>query len=197
MKIRDSGMPEEPLWGSFFSPETILTKLDLTAQSRDVVEFGCGYGTFTVAAAEITNGNVYAFDIDANMIEGTNQKVSRLRMTNVHLNQRDFVADGTGLESESMDYAMLFNILHAEDPMVLLRESFRVLAPGGKVGIIHWNYDADTPRGPVMEIRPRPEQCQKWTVAAGFDLIVPLIDLPPYHYGMVGQKAIDDGAGIS
>ena len=188
MKIRDSGMPEEPLWVSFFSPETILTKLGLTAQSRDIVEFGCGYGTFTVATAAVTNGNVYALDIDARMIEETNQKISRLRMTNVHVDQRDFVADGTGLEAESVGYAMLFNILHAEDPMILLRESHRVLAPRGKVGIIHWNYDADTPRGPAMEIRPRPEQCQKWSVAAGFDLIVPFIDLPPYHYGIVGQK---------
>ena len=171
-----------------------MTKLDLTAQSGDVVEFGCGYGTFTVAAAGITTGIVYALDIDASMIEETNQKVTRLGMKNVRLIRRDFVADGTGLESESVGYAMLFNILHAEDPMVLLRESYRVLVPGGKVGIIHWNYDADTPRGPAMEIRPRPDQCQEWTVAAGFDLVVPFMDLPPYHYGMVGEKPIMAGS---
>ena len=47
MKMRDSGMPEEQLWVSFFSPGTILSKLDLTAQSGDIVEFGCGYGTGT------------------------------------------------------------------------------------------------------------------------------------------------------
>ena len=188
MKIRDSGMPEEQFWTSFFSPETILTTLGLTAQSGDVVEFGCGYGTFTVAAAEITTGMVYAFDIDASMIEEMRQKVSRLGMKNVRLIQRDFTANGTGIETESVGYAMLFNILHAEDPMILLCESYRVLAPGGKVGIIHWNYDANTPRGPAMEIRPRPDQCQEWTMAAGFDLIVPFTDLPPYHYGIVGQK---------
>jgi hypothetical protein len=39
-----------------------------------------------------------------------------------------------------------------------------------------------------MEIRPRPEQCQAWIQAAGFRLVQPLIQLPPYHYGMVGQK---------
>ena len=194
MKIRDSGMPEEQLWVSFFSPETLLTKLGLTAQSGDIVEFGCGYGTFTVAAAGVTTGIVHALDIDVSMIEETDQKISRLGMENVRLSRRDFVTHGTGLEAESMGYAMLFNILHAEDPRVLLRESYRVLAPGGKVGIIHWNYDADTPRGPAMEIRPRPEQCQEWTVAAGFDLVVPFTDLPPYHYGMVGEKPIMAGS---
>jgi ubiquinone/menaquinone biosynthesis C-methylase UbiE len=53
-----------------------------------------------------------------------------------------------------VDYAMLFNILHAEQPERLLREARRILAPHGLLGIIHWNYDPSTPRGPSMEIRP-------------------------------------------
>jgi hypothetical protein len=40
-----------------------------------------------------------------------------------------------------------------------------------------------------MEIRPRPEQCQQWIKTAGFELVKPLIDFPPYHYGILGQKA--------
>ena len=39
-----------------------------------------------------------------------------------------------------------------------------------------------------MAIRPKPEQCQAWTRQAGFDLLLPLVALPPYHYGMVGRK---------
>ena len=83
---------------------------------------------------------------------------------------------------------MLFNILHAEDPVGLLRETWRILQSGGKVGVIHWNYDPTTPRGPSMEIRPRPEQTQKWLEQAGFSLVEHQIDLPPYHYGVVGLK---------
>ena len=84
---------------------------------------------------------------------------------------------------------MLFNILHTEVPLALLQEAYRILEPMGKVGLIHWNYDPSTPRGPSMDIRPRPEQCQQWMKSAGFDLIKPLVDLPPYHYGILGQKA--------
>jgi predicted methyltransferase len=103
---------------------------------------------------------------------------------------RDFVAEGTGLPPASVDYAMLFNILHAEQPERLLHESYRVLAPGGLMGIIHWNYDPTTPRGPSMDIRPRPEQCRGWAIKEGFRLLAPggIVNLPPYHYGLAFQR---------
>ena len=188
MRIRDSGMPEEEMWTGFFEPKTILTKLCLTAQSGDVVDFGCGYGTFTVVAAQIISGIVHAMDIEPDMVEATRRHAERLGLDNVRSIQRNFVSEGTGLETESVGYAMLFNILHAEDPVHLLREAYRVLAPGGRAGIIHWKYDAGTPRGPAMDIRPRPDQCREWMGRAGLNLTIPFMDLPPYHYGIVGQK---------
>jgi ubiquinone/menaquinone biosynthesis C-methylase UbiE len=188
MKVRDSGMPDEEMWAAFFSPDRILTALGLDDPTADVVEFGCGYGTFTVAAATRTRGTVLALDLEPAMIETTQRKARERGLHNVRCLLRDFVRDGTGLPDNSAGYAMLFNILHAENPVGLLREAHRVLHPGGKVGVIHWNYDPSTPRGPDMAIRPRPEQCQEWTRQAGFELAAPLLDLPPYHYGLVGRK---------
>jgi hypothetical protein len=64
-----------------------------------------------------------------------------------------------------------------------------VLQSGGILGVIHWNYDPSTPRGPDMSIRPRPEQCLHWAIEAGFRLLPPgIVDLPPYHYGMGLEK---------
>ena len=83
---------------------------------------------------------------------------------------------------------MLFNILHTEEPVKLLNEAFRVLKHGGKVGVIHWKYSETTPRGPSLEIRPKPEQCTNWMIEAGFKIDKGPISLPPFHYGIIGIK---------
>ena len=89
----------------------------------------------------------------------------------------------------SVDYVMLFNILHHADPIALLVEAHRILRAGGKAGVIHWNYDPQTPRGPGMDIRPKPFDMRKWILQAGFQLSEDrFIDLPPYHYGFVARK---------
>jgi ubiquinone/menaquinone biosynthesis C-methylase UbiE len=131
---------------------------------------------------------VFALDIEPSMIEATQGKARERGVRNLSCRLRDFAADGTGLPDQSAGYAMLFNILHGENPVGLLREAYRVLRPGGKVGVMHWNHDPSTPRGPDLSIRPRPEQCRTWIREAGFTLLLPLVFLPPYHYGMVGHK---------
>ncbi|MFA6418833.1 MAG: class I SAM-dependent methyltransferase [Candidatus Margulisiibacteriota bacterium] len=187
MKIRESGMPEQERWETFFSPDEILQTLGLGPEVIDAVEFGCGYGTFTVPAARLISGKLFAFDIEPEMIAFTKETAARQSANNVEARLRDFMADGTGLKPESVDYAMLFNILHLENPVALLLEANRILKKNGKIGIIHWNYDPATPRGPSMAIRPRPEQCLEWAKEAGFSE-PKRFDLKPYHYGIVMSK---------
>ena len=192
MKIYDSGMPEENVWETFFDQTSILSKLKLTSEYKVVVEFGCGYGTFTIPAASITTGKVFAIDIEQEMLDSTQKAASKLNLTNIKYILKDFVKEGTGLPDNSVDYAMVFNILHYEQPVKLLEEAFRVLRNGGTVGIIHWNYDPETPRGPEMSIRPKPEQCRQWAEEAGFEMAGDgIIDLPPYHYGMALRKNVN------
>lgn len=189
MKTRESGMPEESMWQGFFDPEVVLKRLGLSTDCRDVVDFGCGYGTFTIPAARIVRGDVYALDIETEMIERTHRKAEAARLRNVMAVQRDFIAGGSGLPKATVDFAMLFNILHAEERRALLEEAWRVLVDQGILAVIHWNYDPATPRGPSMEIRPTPEQCRSWCEAVGFECQSPgRIDLPPYHYGFVFLK---------
>ncbi|OGX26293.1 MAG: methyltransferase type 11 [Omnitrophica WOR_2 bacterium RIFCSPHIGHO2_01_FULL_48_9] len=187
MKIRESGMPEREMWENFFDPRKILATLGIDKQTTDVAEFGCGYGTFTMPAAKIIKGKIYALDIEPDMVRLTNEAAKKQGLANVQTVLRDFMTEGSGLPDESVDYAMLFNILHLEKPTVLLSEARRILRAGGKIGIIHWNYDPATPRGPSMDIRPKPEQCIQWAKECGF-AHSQRHDLKPYHYGIVLRK---------
>lgn len=189
MKVRDSGMPDEKMWSDFFDPAEVLATFGIYREVMDLVEFGCGYGTFTLPAAKMISGTVYALDIEPEMVKIVQQKCSDAGIDNVCSSIRDFVADGVGLAESSMDVALLFNILHLENPVELMKEALRVLKPNGKLAVIHWNYDSSTPRGPAMEIRPRPEHCIEWGREAGFCFDeCNRYDLRPYHYGLLFSK---------
>ena len=180
-------MPGEETWKTFFDAPRILRELDFDSATGEVVDFGCGYGTFSIAAAQLTMGTVYAIDIDPRMVDATAARANELGLTNVKAIARDFSAEGTGLPHSSVAYAMLFNILHADNPVALLHEAFRVLQPGGVLGIVHW-IEGDTPRGPPPHIRPQPEQCSAWARQVGFVLPRAVVSLPPYHYGLAVRK---------
>jgi len=189
MKGRDSGMPEEAYWATFFAPEAALDRLiPEDAKGGDVVEFGCGYGTFTLPAARSVGGIMTALDIEPEMVEVVGRKADLERQNNIRVVLRDFVAHGTGLQDRSQRHAMIFNLLHLEEPVSLLREARRVLANGGSISIIHWRSDIPTPRGPSLAIRPSPEQCRTWLEQAGFQRIeaVDLQTCCPYHFGLLG-----------
>ena len=97
MKVRESGMPDEEVWSDFFEPKKILKKLGIDKTIRDIVDFGCGYGTFTIPVAQIVRGKVYALDIEPEMIKETKRKAEERKLGNVEAIVRDFVSDCTGL----------------------------------------------------------------------------------------------------
>ena len=192
-KIRESDMPGKSLWHTFFDAETVLTKLGLNKNVGDAVDFGCGYGTFSLFAASLISGTLHGFDIEPAMIAECECRAANERVHNVRFHLRDLIVDGTGLDGESVDYVMMFNILHTEEPLILLCEAWRVLRDGGRLAITHWNYDPKTPRGPSMGIRPRPEQCRFWAEEAGFICETEYeIDLPPHHYGWLLCKSSNE-----
>jgi SAM-dependent methyltransferase len=183
-------MPPLEQWERFFDPEGILEVLGCRELSGDVLELGCGYGTFTIPAARRGCGKVYALDIDPLMVAATAERAKRAGICNVVVEQRDFVFGGSDRPACSTAYVMLFNILHLEDPLSLLREAHRVLHPGALLGIMHWKRDVTTPRGPRLEIRPSPEQCRQWVKAAGFRwLRTPELPGSPWHWGMMLERA--------
>ena len=187
MKVQESGMPDEQLWETFFKPEDILWKMGISEKVKDAADFGSGYGTFTLPAAKIVSGTVYAIDLEKALVESLKDKVKKAGLRNIKSILRDIDSVGSGLKDESVDYVMLFNILHGSHAEKILKEARRILRPKGLAGVIHWNYDPTTPRGPPMEIRLKPEQILQIGGQIGLALEKQL-DLKPYHYGLMMRK---------
>lgn len=188
MKVRDSGMPEEITWNKFFNIEQLLQVMEIDSGVVDLVEIGSGYGTFTIPAAKLIRGRLFAFDIESEMIELLSQKVQIEKTDNVLPENKDILASTTGLASNSVNYVMLFNILHHDTPLDFIDEAHRILKPGGKIGIIHWRSDIVTPRGPDLSIRPKPENILSWIDNKRFSVDKQPFIIEPYHFGLIISK---------
>jgi ubiquinone/menaquinone biosynthesis C-methylase UbiE len=96
---------------------------------QTVLDFGCGSGHFTIAAASMVgdNGKVYALDMHPLAIEAVKKKVAKEGLPNVRtiLSDRD-----TGLPDESVDVVLLYRTFYlVKDKQGLLDELHRVLKP--------------------------------------------------------------------
>ena len=166
----------------------ILSELHINSKIGNLVEIGCGYGTFTIPSAKIIKGIVYTFDIEKEMLDIVKQKLANEHVHNVNTDQRDILTQTTGLADNSIDYVMLFNILHNDSPIDFINEAYRILKPDGKLGILHWRSDISTPRGPDLSIRPKPDQILQWIDKSKFKIDKEPVIIEPYHYGLVISK---------
>lgn len=185
MKTRDSSMPDEDWWSTFFDPDAVLDALGIHHVDGPVVDVGCGYGTFTVTVAHRTTYPVIAIDIEPAMVDLTAAKARQAGHHHVQCRLADVTEESLGVDPASAAVVLLFNLLHCEEPLALLRSAATALRPGGRLAAIHWRSDVPTPRGPDLSIRPRPEELRAMLIQAGFAITVEPVVLPPYHYGLV------------
>src|SRR4051794_9791618 len=90
MKTRESGMPPETDWNTFFDPPLVLKPLGLHRAEGAVADVGVGYGTFMLAAARLTKPVVFAIDIEAALLDELSRKARAEGLGNVTLMRRDF-----------------------------------------------------------------------------------------------------------
>ncbi len=184
MIIRESGMPAQAYWETLFDVPSILDAFGFDATTGDVAELGCGYGTFSLPLARRIRGTLHTLDLDPAMVATTTARAATAGLTNLRATVRDVHRDGFGLPPASCDAVLLFNILHAEDPVDLLQFARAIVRPGGLVAVIHWRSDLPTPRGPSLAIRPTPAQILTWAATADLTPPPSPLALPPWHYGV-------------
>ena len=81
-------------------------------KNAHIVDFGCGYGEYTVAASKyLTDGKVYAIDCDKKSLDIVKKKLIEYKITNVEIiqNSKKFTIP---LENEVADVLLYYDMIH-------------------------------------------------------------------------------------
>jgi ubiquinone/menaquinone biosynthesis C-methylase UbiE len=121
---------------AFLGPRRILNKIEGIRNGISILDYGCGPGSFTMAAAEMVgkNGTVFAADIHPLAIEQVQESASKRGLKNI---KTILTADNTSLSDSSIEIILLFYVLHDfHNPRKIRRELNRILKPDGILAVI-------------------------------------------------------------
>ncbi len=193
-----TAMPDADWWSALWpDPEQVLRRLGVDFGAT-VLDLCCGSGHFTTALAHIVGNDsrVVALDLDAELLREAAARAHKAGVppTAIQWIKCDACVLGDAL-SEPPEYVLLANTFHGvPDKAKMAREVFSVLPHGGQMAIINWQPRSreettvlGTPRGPKTELRMSPEAVIDQVLPAGF-AFHGLVELPPYHYGIVFDK---------
>jgi FkbM family methyltransferase len=145
--------PERLKW----MPTTeVLSRLHL-AKGAHVADIGAGTGYFAIPMARAVGdtGHVLAIDLQPEMLQLLQQKLDEPDApANIAL--RRGAASKLPLEDRIVDlvfYANMWHELEEDDQDVALREAARVTVSRGKIAILDWRRDKQSPPGPPPEHR--------------------------------------------
>jgi ubiquinone/menaquinone biosynthesis C-methylase UbiE len=114
-------------------------------RGQTVLDFGCGYGIYTVPVAKIVGeqGRVYALDKDKEALDALMQKAGSACLANVERMETSGELE-IELADETVDVILLFDVFHsfyfpqASDRRKLLGEICRIMKPSAFLSISVW-----------------------------------------------------------
>jgi len=118
-------------------PAKVLLDVGVSA-GMTLLDFGCGPGGFSLAAAKIIGpaGQVYALDVQQAALESARRAAIRRGISNLHPIPADQVSQ---ISQESVDMTLLYDVLHIPSEPAATREILlsihRVLKPDGVLSV--------------------------------------------------------------
>jgi len=152
------------------------------------IDLGCGTGTFSfpLLLCVGAEGVVYAVDDSDEMLDYIRTENPPPNLILVHSDVTQ-----TGLDNEIADFCLLSSILHEVDqPAGLLAEAFRLLKPAGRVLVVDWKAELDSP-GPPQSRRLSREKVEQLFKQADF-LNFQYLDWSRNYYIVIADKNMAD-----
>lgn len=174
----------------FIRPDTFWHSLMLRA-NQSVVHLGCGAGFYIIPAARIVGekGKVVGVDIRPDMLAEVDNKAQQFGLDAIVKTFRANIENtpGSPLAEHSMDWVLVYNILHQSDPQKVFQEARRVVSVKGRVVVVGWA-TAATPLGPPNEKRISEDEIKQIASENGLKLVKEFAP-SPYHYGLIMTPA--------
>jgi SAM-dependent methyltransferase len=124
-----------------------MVELIAPQPGHTVLELGAGLGETGFLAAELIQpgGTLIASDVIPEMLSGAQRRAEALGIKNVRFKQID-AQRPIDLEAASIDGVLgRWVFMRMRDPEAALRETRRILRPGGRIALAAWTGQADNP----------------------------------------------------
>lgn len=155
-----------------------------------VADFGSGSGAYVLAIAEALagSGQVYAIDIQKDLLRRTKNEAEKKGYKNVEILWADLEAPlGSKIADDALELVLISNLLfQIEDKRQVLHEAKRILRPNGRLAVIDWS-ESFGGMGPVKEDVVKKEDVL--TLARAVELtFVKEFPVGAHHYGLIFRK---------
>jgi ubiquinone/menaquinone biosynthesis C-methylase UbiE len=140
--------PERLVW---LPPDEVLNHLEIEP-GMTVADIGAGTGYFALPIADrvAARGRVHAVDMQPEMLALLEQKMP----PGTPIDLVRGTAEATGLPDATQDLVFCANVWHEiDDRNAALAEMARVLRSEGRVAIVDWRPDCESPPGPPTDHR--------------------------------------------
>ena len=186
-------MPTAGWWEALWpDPASVLAAVGLRC-GMDVIDLCSGDGWFTLQIAKVAR-HVSAIDIDPMLLEVTRHRFLENGVTNCKFIAGD--AYDVAKLAGPTDFVFMANAFHGvPDRARLTKAAGAALRSNGRFAIVNWHKRPrdetlvlGEPRGPKTELRISPEETIK-SVETGGLKFTKVVELPPYHYGVVFEHS--------
>lgn len=145
-------------------------------RGKKLIEFGCATGATANLLADF-GFNVYSTDISKYAVNLATKNYPDVKF-NVHDMQKLFMKD------KNFDVACAFDVIeHLKDPEMALRNTYKILKPGGTIILTTPNDYKHMSNDPTHINVKKPSEWKKIIKKVGFEnIIIKQVTLVPYFY---------------